>query len=92
MAMKIQLRPELEELVKQDVQRGPYQSVDEYVEHAVSLLHEQETWLAEHRKEITAKIEEGYAAAQRGELIDSDQARLMLEERKRIWLADKRRA
>jgi hypothetical protein len=40
--MKIHLRPELEEMNKQD-QRGPYQTVDEFVEHAVSLLHEQET-------------------------------------------------
>ena len=90
--MKIHLRPELEELIKQDVQRGPYQTVDEFVEHAVSLLHEQETWLAEHRTEIAAKIEQGYAAAQRGELIDSDQVRATLEKRKRAWLAEKRQA
>jgi putative addiction module CopG family antidote len=54
--MKIHLRPELEEMIKQDVQRGPYQTVDEFVEHAVSLLHEQETWLAEHGSEIRTKI------------------------------------
>ncbi|MBZ5701099.1 MAG: hypothetical protein LAN84_04570 [Acidobacteriia bacterium] len=90
--MKIRLRPELEEMIKQDVQRGPYQTVDEFVEHAVALLHEQETWLAEHRSEIAAKIEEGYAAAQRGELLDSDQVRATLEKRKRAWLAEKRRA
>jgi len=46
--MNIRLRPELEELIKQDVERGPYESVDEFVEHAVSLLHEQEAWLADH--------------------------------------------
>lgn len=57
--MEIRLRPELEELIRQDVQRGPYQTVDEFVEHAVSMLHEQETWLALHRAEIQAKIEEG---------------------------------
>ena len=34
--MEIRLRPELEELIKQDVQRGPYETVDEFVEHAVS--------------------------------------------------------
>lgn len=88
--MKIQLRPELEEMVKQDVQRGPYQTVDEFVEHAVSLLHEQETWLSEHGSEIRAKIEQGYAAAQRGELIDVEQVPTVLEERKRVWLAEKR--
>jgi putative addiction module CopG family antidote len=85
--MKIHLRPELEQLIKQDVQRGPYQTVDEFVEHAVSLLHEQETWLAEHSCEIREKIEQGYAAAQRGELIDSGEIRSRLDERKRAWLA-----
>jgi antitoxin ParD1/3/4 len=90
--MKIELKPELEALIKQDVERGPYKSVDEYVEQAVSLLHEQEAWLAEQGSEIRAKIEEGYAAAQRGELIDSGDVRSRLEEKKRAWLADKRRA
>jgi len=66
--------------------------VDEFVEQAVSLLHEQEAWLAEQGSEIRAKIEEGYAAAQRGELIDSGDVRARLEEKKRTWLADKRRA
>lgn len=88
--MKIHLRPELEELIKRDVQRGPYQTVDEFVEHAVSLLHEQEAWLAEHGSEIREKIERGYAAAQRGELMDSDQVRSRLDEKKKAWLAEKR--
>ena len=90
--MKIHLRPELEEMINQDVQRGPYQTVEEFLEHAISLLHEQETWLAEHGTEIRAKIEQGYATAQRGELIDSDQVRSRLEERKRAWLDEKRQA
>src|SRR5262249_11679021 len=90
--MDIRLRPELEALIKQDVERGPYRSVDEFVEHAVSLLHEQENWLAEHGSEIRAKIEKGYASAQRGDSLDSDQVRSTLEERKRAWLAHNRRA
>jgi Arc/MetJ-type ribon-helix-helix transcriptional regulator len=90
--MKIHLRPELEQLIKQDVQHGPYQTVDEFVERAVSPLHKQEAWLAEHGSEMREKIEQGYASAQRGELIDSDQDRSRLDERKRAWLADKRQA
>ena len=81
--MEIRLRPELEELIRQDVQRGAYQTVDEFVECAVSMLHEQEAWLAEHRVEIAAKIDEGYAAAQCGELIDADAVRSRLAESKR---------
>lgn len=63
--MNIRLRPEIEELIKKDIECGAYQSVDEFVEHAVSMLHEQEAWLAENREEIRAKIAEGYAEARR---------------------------
>ena len=90
--MNIRLRPEIEKLIEEDIQRGPYQSVNEFVERAVSMLHEQEIWLAEHRTEISAKIEAGYAAAQGGELIDSDSVRQSMDERKTSWLADHRKA
>ena len=81
--MEIRLRPELEALIREDVQRGPYSTVDEFIERAVAMLHEQETWLAENRTMIAAKIGEGYAAAQRGELIDAEDVRSRLNERKR---------
>lgn len=81
--MEIRLRPELEELIKQDVQRGPYETVDEFVEQAVSMLHEQEAWLAANRADIQTKIGEGYASAQRGELLSPDEARARLAELKR---------
>jgi len=88
--MEIRLRPELEELIKQNVQRGSYETVDEFVERAVSMLHEQESWLAENRVEIAAKIEEGYAAAKRGELIEADSVRSKLNDMKRAH-SDKQR-
>lgn len=81
--MEIRLRPELEALIREDVERGPYQTVDEFVVRAVEMLHEQETWLAEHRNEIETQIAQGYASAQRGELIDGDQVRARLSEHKR---------
>ena len=40
--MQIQLPPELEAQIRQDVERGPFASVDEFVEYAVALLHEQD--------------------------------------------------
>ena len=81
--MEIRLRPELEELIKQDVQRGPYKTVGEFVEQAVSMLHEQEAWLAAKRTEIQTKIAEGCASAERGELMTPDEARARLSELKR---------
>lgn len=86
--MEIRLRPELEAVIRQDVQRGPYQTVDEYIEHAVSMLHEQEAWLAAHRTDIESKIDEGYAAAQRGELLDPEEVRASLSEVKRKRLGE----
>jgi antitoxin ParD1/3/4 len=81
--MEIRLRPELEDMIEKDVQSGPYRTVTEFVERAVSMLHEQEAWLAQNRAVIGTKIEEGYAAAQRGELMDSDAVRSRLAELKR---------
>ncbi|MGH9741667.1 MAG: hypothetical protein ACRD51_04875 [Candidatus Acidiferrum sp.] len=87
--MEIRLKPELEKLVEQDVRRGPYQTADEFVERAVVLLHEQETWLADHAAEISGRIREGYAAAKRGELIEPEEVRRAMEQKKDAWLAEK---
>lgn len=92
MDMTIHLRPELEELVRQDVLRGPYESVDEFVEHAVSLLHEQEAWLSAHRDEIAGKIEDGWKAAERGKLISDKEVRVRMRARKQAWIDQNRPA
>jgi putative addiction module CopG family antidote len=90
--MDIHLRPELEEQIRQDIQRGPYQTVDEFVERAVTLLHEQEAWLATHRDEIARKIEEGWNAAVRGELASDKEVQAHMQERKRAWSEQQRPA
>jgi antitoxin ParD1/3/4 len=81
--MNVHLRREIEELIQQDVERGAYQSVDEFVEKAVTMLHEREAWLAANRSDINLKIEEGFRAAERGQLIDADEVRSRMAERKR---------
>jgi antitoxin ParD1/3/4 len=79
--MTIHLNPELEALIQKDVERGPYQSADEFVAHAVQLLHEQEQWLADNRADIAEKIEHGFAQAERGELVDGEEAFQQLRQR-----------
>jgi antitoxin ParD1/3/4 len=90
--MSIQLRPELEELIRQDIQRGLYSSVDEFVERAVRLLHDQETWLDTHRNAISMSIEEGWKSAERGDLIDEEKVQANIKARKQAWLDKHRRA
>ncbi len=84
--MAIQLKPELEALIQEDVAQGPYRSADEFLEHAVHMLHDQENWLRENRAEIAAKIEQGFASAERGDLADAAQVRARMDEQKRAWL------
>ncbi|HMD48091.1 MAG TPA: type II toxin-antitoxin system ParD family antitoxin [Bryobacteraceae bacterium] len=79
--MTIHLNPELEALIQKDVERGPYQSADEFVAQAVQMLHDQEQWLADHRAEIAAKIEHGFVQAETRELVDGDEACQRLRER-----------
>ncbi len=86
--MTIILQPEHDQLIAEALRSGAYQSSEEVIKRALELLLERDAWLAENR----AKIEEGYAAAQRGELIDSDQVRAQMEEKKRAWVAEQRQA
>jgi putative addiction module CopG family antidote len=90
--MTIHLRAELEELIRQDIQRGPYETVEEFIEHAVKLLHEQEAWFASHRSEIAEKIEVGLNAATQGKLVGEAQVQSHLRERKRAWIEQNRQA
>ena len=55
---------------------------DEFVEHAIQMLPEQEDWLARNRAEIAEQIEHGFAQAERGELIDGDEVFSLLRGRR----------
>ncbi len=84
--MTIDLPLELEDVILKDVQGGPYQSVEAFVKRAVEMLHEQEEWLAENKAEIADQVEHGFAQAERGELIDADEAILLLRQRRQAHL------
>jgi antitoxin ParD1/3/4 len=85
--MPIILGPEHEQLIAEALSSGVYQSSEEVVKSALELLRERDTWRSENR----AKIEEGYAAAQRGELLDEDEVAARMEQKKRAWLSDQRK-
>lgn len=86
--MPYTLGPEHEQLIAEALRSGTYQSPDEVMKRALELLRDRDAWLAENR----AKIEVGYAAAQRGELIDGDHVRAEMEDKKRAWLREQRKA
>jgi antitoxin ParD1/3/4 len=71
--MEIHLSPELEELVDSEVRSGRYRSADEVVGEALLLLAQRGAGFAFRTDEMRAQIEEGWLAAERGELVDCDE-------------------
>lgn len=43
------------------------------------------TWPTDDDADIAAKIEKGYASAEREELLDAEQVRIQVDERKQAW-------
>src|SRR5271166_5465774 len=90
--MTIHLKPELEALIKKDLERGAYQSIEEFVERAVQMLHGEEELLQEDKAAVHEKIGQGLAQLDRGEGIPGDASRARLQEKKVDWLNQQRPA
>jgi Arc/MetJ-type ribon-helix-helix transcriptional regulator len=84
--MTIQLKPELEQLIQKDIEGGGYQSVEQFVERAVEMLHEEEALLAGDRQLVHEKIERAFAQFERGEGLSPEESRARLREQKAAWL------
>ncbi|MFB2978781.1 type II toxin-antitoxin system ParD family antitoxin [Microseira sp. BLCC-F43] len=70
--MNITLKPEQEIVVQNLLTQGEFQTVDEVISAALALLETEQlayqAWLADTR----AKVEEGIAALERGEVVDGE--------------------
>jgi antitoxin ParD1/3/4 len=84
--MTIELKPEAEAIIRKRLQSGAFASPKEVIERALELLSVEEEWLAENHDEIAAKVQDGWDAAQKGELIDLTQVRANLQKKKEEWL------
>jgi Arc/MetJ-type ribon-helix-helix transcriptional regulator len=89
--MTIHLKPETEALIQEDLQRGPYRTIEEFVEHAVRLLHDEEALWAAEKQEIHDKIERAFGQFERDEGLSEEECRAQLQEHKAAWLAENRR-
>jgi predicted transcriptional regulator len=68
--MELTLKPELEERIQQKLSEG-YDSVDQLIESALDRLDEANRGLT--MGEIRSRIDEGWAAADRGESISGEE-------------------
>jgi predicted transcriptional regulator len=79
--MTIQLRPEQERTIDLAIRSGAFHDPQEILDQAFEILREQlqhEDWLLEQREAVAAQVATGYAQAERGELMDSEEAVAML--------------
>ena len=90
--MKIELKPEDEQLIQKRLQSGAFHSIEEVIHDALTSQDVEEDWLQENRETINAKISRGLAQVNSGEGISGDLARARLQQRKIAWLAEHNRS
>jgi len=71
--MNVNLTPELEELIHDKVNRGPYASASEVVQEALRLLEERDQDRDLRIRELRNKIDQGLASLERGEGVDGEE-------------------
>ena len=83
--MTIDLKPEQQRVIDLAIGSGAYQNTDEVLDQAFEIIRDQldlQDWMFEQRQAIAARIENGFAQAERGESIDGDAAIEMLRQRR----------
>ena len=85
--MTITLRPEHERLIAEALQTGAYQNPDDVIGRALEVLHSENEWLHDHKREITEKIERAFEQFERGEFLSAEESRADMEKRRAAWLA-----
>ncbi len=83
--MQLNLPPDLETLIKKRLSSGAYADAEDVLRHALEAQDAEESWTDEERRALSAHLEEGYQQAERGQLIDGDQARREIQAMKEKW-------
>jgi len=81
--MILELKPEQQEVLDRAARSG--MSPEEVLDQAFAVIHEQyqnENWMLADKDAIAAQIAEGFAQAERGDLVDAEQAIQLLQDRR----------
>jgi predicted transcriptional regulator len=81
--MILELKPAQQRVLDRAAQSG--MSPEEVLDQAFAVIHEQyrdEDWMLADKEAIAAQIAEGFAQAERGELVDAEQAIRILQNRR----------
>lgn len=88
--MQLNIPPDLEKLINKRLSSGAYQNAEDVLRRALEAQDAQENWTDEERRALSAHLEQGFLEAERGELIDSDQARHDIQAMKNTWRSTRR--
>jgi Arc/MetJ-type ribon-helix-helix transcriptional regulator len=83
--LQLNVPPDLETLINKRLYSGGYAGVEDVLRRALEAQDTEESWTDEERRTLSSHIEEGYLQAERGELIDGDQARREIQAMKAEW-------
>ena len=73
--MKIELKPEDEQLIQKRLQSGAFHTIEEVIHDALTSQDAEEDWLQENREAINAKIANGLAQLNSRQGVSGDVAR-----------------
>jgi antitoxin ParD1/3/4 len=77
--MDVNLTPELEALIRKQVESGRYNSAAEVMREALRLMEQRDELWDLHKAEIRRKIDDGLASLARGNMIDGEEFFASLE-------------
>jgi len=83
--MQLNVPPDLETLINKRLSSGGYTNVEDVLRRALEAQDAEENWSNEERRVLRDHIEAGYQQAERGELIDPEQARAEIGKMKENW-------
>ena len=90
--MELNIPPDLETLINKRLSSGGYSNAEDVLRRALEAQDAEESWTDEERRALSAHIEEGYQQAERGEVIDGEQARREIQAMKEKWREGRSRA
>jgi Arc/MetJ-type ribon-helix-helix transcriptional regulator len=83
--MIIDLQPDQQRVIDLAIQSGTYQNADEVLDQAFEIIREHlnlEHWMIEQGDAVAAQIAAGFEQAERGTLMDGEEAIKMLRQRR----------
>ncbi len=81
--MILEIKPAQQQVIDRAARSG--MSPEEVLDQAFAVIQEQyrnEEWMLANREAIAAQVEEGFTQAERGELVDADEAVRILQDRR----------